>query len=104
MGFQLSYSGGRDHHINQVGFLESNGVLQVTFADKNFDDNILWRVQYAYVPRTLFSMLGESSGIRERGAASRKIASGPTVIRGFIFDFGPYLLRVMIITSRTLEW
>jgi hypothetical protein len=86
-GFQLSFTGGRDHHINQVGILETDGNLTVRFNDKNFDDNFVWSVQYAYLPRDLFVTTGSSSGSGDQGGARRFVPSGPSVIRGFRFDF-----------------
>lgn len=90
VGFQLAFTGGRDHHINVMQISERNGRLIVRFADKNFDDNFVWKVQYAYVPRRLFAAVDMSEGVRERGGARRSIPSGPSVIRGFRFDFEPY--------------
>src|SRR5215204_3619254 len=37
VGFQLAFRA-VDHHINEVGILEDDGVLTVHFADRNFDD------------------------------------------------------------------
>ncbi|MPZ89609.1 MAG: hypothetical protein GEU81_16400 [Nitriliruptorales bacterium] len=90
VGFQLAFTGGRDHHINVIEVRENDGRLTTRFADKNFDDNFVWSLKYAYLPRGLFSAIGESGGVRERGGARRSIPSGPSVIRGFRFDFKPY--------------
>jgi hypothetical protein len=93
MGFQLAYQGainGRDHHVNQVALTEHDGELRMRFGDKDMNTNVLWRIQYAYVPRDLFLAIGESSGVRERGGDRRNIQPGASVIRGFFFNFEPY--------------
>jgi hypothetical protein len=89
IGFSFRFTGARDHHINQVRILEANGDLQVQFRDKNGSPPpiFLWDIQFAYVPRDLFVTLGTSSGNGDRGGAGRDIAAGPSVIRGFSFDF-----------------
>jgi hypothetical protein len=89
-GFQLSYQSGIDHHVDEVGLLENNGNLTVYLNDENDDDLFLYSLQWAWVPRDLFSTLGTSSGTRERGFASRSITPGRSVIRGFRFNFQPY--------------
>jgi hypothetical protein len=86
VGFQLSFRG-TDHHIDELGVLENNGELTVFFNDKNDDDTFIWSVQFAWVPRDLITQLGESSGSNERRGASRTIAGGTSVVRGFRFDF-----------------
>jgi hypothetical protein len=93
VGFQLAYQGavnGRDRHVNMIALMENDGELRMRFGDKNMDTNVLWRVQYAYVPRDLFLTLGESSGTREQGGAGRDIRQGASVIRGFFFNFEPH--------------
>ena len=85
-GFQLSFRG-TDHHIDEVGILESNGELTVFYNDKNDDDIFIWSIQFAYVPRSLISQVGESSGTNERRGASRTIPHGRSVISGFRFNF-----------------
>lgn len=93
MGFQLAYQGavnGRDRHVNMIALMENDGELRMRFGDKDMNTNVLWRVQYAYVPRNLFLAVGESSGTRERGGARRDIRPGASVIRGFFFNFEPY--------------
>jgi len=89
IGFSFRFTGGRDHHINQVRILESDGNLQVQFRDKNGSPPpiFLWDIQFAYVPRDLFVILGSSSGNGDQGGAGRNIAAGRSVIRGFSFDF-----------------
>jgi hypothetical protein len=87
IGFQLSFHGD-DHHINEVRIIESDGNLTVRFRDKHSAPPpiSLWSLQYAYVPRSLFVELGTSSG-SDRGAVGLDIPAGPSVIRGFSFDF-----------------
>jgi hypothetical protein len=89
VGFQLAFRP-VDHHINEVGILEENGVLTVTFADQNFDDAFQFRIQYAYVPRNMFSTLGQFSRKKQRSFDRVPIEPGNSVIRGFRFDFKPY--------------
>lgn len=89
VGFQLSFRG-TDHHIDEVGILEDDGNLTVFFNDKNDDDIFIWSIQFAWVPRNLFSELGESSGTRERRGATRTIHRGRSVISGFKLNFEPH--------------
>jgi len=86
VGFQLSFRG-TDHHIDEIGLLENNGDLTVFFNDKSDEAIFIWSVQFAWVPRDLFSQVGESSGAGDRRGASRTIPRGRSVIRGFKFNF-----------------
>jgi hypothetical protein len=93
VGFQLSFRGGIDHHIRQVGLLEDNGVLTVSFGDEHFDpseDTFLFSVKFAWVPRDRFSDIGESSDTRSKDEVSRAIPVGRAVLRGFRLEFKSY--------------
>jgi hypothetical protein len=87
VGFQLQYHG-TDHHIKRVRVLEWDGNLKIRFRDNNDDPPPVseWSVQYAYVPSSLFAELGSSSG-GAAGADGTDIPAGPSVIRGFAFDY-----------------
>jgi hypothetical protein len=90
VGFQLSFRGGFDHHIREIGILEDNGLLTVSFGDKYFDpseDTFLFSVKFAWVPRDVFSDIGESSETRSRDEVNRTIPEGRAVLRGFRFEF-----------------
>lgn len=84
-GFYIYYHG-RDHHLEEISILEESGVLTVAFSDKNKDDTIIWEVNYAYVPRSIFRELGERSG-RARGCHRDTITPGTAVLRGFHYKF-----------------
>ena len=84
-GFYM-YFQGDDHHLDQIKLMENNGMLTVAFNDKNDDDNFIWEVQYAYVPRSRFAALGERSGMA-RSAVGTAIPGGVGVIRGFDLNF-----------------
>jgi hypothetical protein len=89
MGFDLGYRAD-DHHVNQIGILEDNNGITVFFNDENADDLIQWRVKYASVPADMLTDLGEVNLTRQRSNAEQTIPAGPSVIRGFLFDFQPY--------------
>jgi hypothetical protein len=89
LGFHFAYQGD-DHHMRELSLLEDGGQLLVSFADENFDDNVVWDVDYAYVPADMFTELGQSRVIRAHGASQAQIAAGPSVIRGFKLEFKPY--------------
>lgn len=89
VGLQLAYRG-TDHHVDEIGVIESNGALTVFFNDKNDDDVFQWSIKYAYVPADLFIYRDVTSGTRERRGARRTIPAGNSVIRGFKFNFEPH--------------
>src|SRR5262245_3103049 len=96
IGFSLQFRG-TDHHINEVRILEFDSILHVRYLDKHDGPGgqdgdeppptFLWDVQFAWVPSDLFVELGTASGKDDRFTARRNIAAGPSVIRGFSFDF-----------------
>lgn len=86
VGFRFSYRVD-DHHIDEVGIREHNGLIDVFFNDKNDDDPFIAWVDYAYVPSTEIASQGVVSGADDRGGASRTIPQGTPVIRGFHFNF-----------------
>lgn len=93
VGFQLSFRAPFDHHIREVGVLEDNGLLTVSFRDKEFDpseDSFLFSVKFAWVPRDRFSDVGELSETRSKDEVSRAIPVGRAVLRGFRFEFKNY--------------
>ncbi|TGQ35687.1 hypothetical protein [Mesorhizobium sp. M00.F.Ca.ET.216.01.1.1] len=93
IGFQLSFRDNIDHHIREVGILEDDGMLTVSFNDQHFDpsdDAFLWSVQFAYVPRDRFSQIGESTETRAKNEVSSIIPAGMAVLRGFRFEYKDY--------------
>jgi hypothetical protein len=92
IGFTFRFTGDRDHHIREVRILEFDSILHVRFRDENNNPPshprpvFLWDVQFAWVPRDLFVELGSESGA-DVGDAGRNIPAGPSVIRGFGFNF-----------------
>lgn len=88
-GFQMSFRG-VDRHLNEIGILENNGSLTVTYMDRAAEsgDSFVFTVQYAWVPAALFESLGSSSGA-SREYDLEAIPNGRAVIRGFNFDFQP---------------
>jgi hypothetical protein len=90
IGFQLSFRAPYDHHLKEVAILENNGALTISFKDVHFDpaeDTILWSLQYAYVPRDLFSDVGELSGSGAHDRVLGQMPAGQAVLRGFRFNF-----------------
>lgn len=88
-GFAL-YFRGNDHHVDEIGILEEDGKLTVSYNDKNDDDTFLWRAHYAWIPRQMLTQIGSESRTRARGGERRAMPQGIPVIRGFRVDFQPY--------------
>jgi hypothetical protein len=105
-GFHLGYVN-TDHHIKNVEIHEDNGQLAVTYADQNGDDPFVWNVQYAYVPRDLFSQvsaLGEGAPMRGDVELTGAIPAGKAVLRGFSFKFNNddhHLQRITVMPDTT---
>jgi hypothetical protein len=90
IGFQLSFRADFDHHIREIGVLENDGLLTVTFRDEHFDpseDTFLFSLKFAYVPRDRFGDIGESSDTGSNNEVSRAIPEGRAVLRGFRCQF-----------------
>ena len=91
VGFQLYFTGGRDHHIDKIAIFEEDGNLTVRLNDRHNDDDddspvFAYLVDYAWVSRHSQNVhLAKESGS----------ARGLKVIRGFEFDFvsGDHHLR-----------
>jgi hypothetical protein len=84
------YFQGSDHHLQHFGIYEQNGNLTAWLNDNHStdnDDNFIYEVQYAYVPRSRFTSLGNVEGWGVRGADSKPIPGGISVIRGFDIAF-----------------
>jgi hypothetical protein len=85
-GFRVTFDNG-DHHLDKIGVQEDNGVLTTTFRDNNGDDPFTYDVSYAWVPRSRFSTLTESSSVvHASGLATPAAFAGEKVIRGFSVD------------------
>ena len=60
-GFRFRFRNGR-HDLKTIKILESNGVLKVSFADKNGDDPFDWGIYYTLIPRSAIRKSGQVSG------------------------------------------
>jgi hypothetical protein len=96
IGFQIAFVGGRDHHIDELAIMERNGVLHVSFNDKNDDDVFAYAVDFAWVPSRMVSSTGSRSGSARGGdeVAILEPFIGPPyhvfghkVLSGFRFNF-----------------
>ncbi|MGW4213843.1 hypothetical protein ACWEIJ_38075 [Lentzea sp. NPDC004789] len=85
-GFRVTFDNG-DHHLDKIGVQEDNGVLTTAFRDNNGDDPFTYDVSYAWVPRSRFSTLTESSSVvHASGLATPAAVAGEKVVRGFSMD------------------
>lgn len=96
IGFQVAFIGGRDHHIDELAILERDGVLNVSFNDKNDDDVFAYAIDFAWVPSSMISSVGSRSGsarggeevtILEPFGSPMVFPFGQKVISGFRFNF-----------------
>jgi hypothetical protein len=85
-GFQLNFTGVRDHHVDEIAVYEKDGVLTVKLNDKNDDDVFAYSVDYAWVSPTAFLNSSSSQGTNSGGVAV-SLPSGRHVIRGFHFNY-----------------
>jgi hypothetical protein len=87
VGFQLFFTGARDHHMDEIAVYEDGGKLVVRFNDKNDDDVFGYFVDFAMLrPLGVNVQQGEESG-RARGGVRIPVLQGPKVICGFHFDY-----------------
>lgn len=86
VGFQLFFTGERDHHVDEIAVFEENRKITVMLNDKNDDDVFGYSVDYAWVSPLLINGTGEESG-SNLGGARVTLPSGRKVIRGFHFNF-----------------
>lgn len=85
-GFRVTFENG-DHHLDKIGVQEDNGILTTTFRDNNGDDPFTYDVSYAWVPRSRFGVITEtSSTVHASGLATPAAFAGEKVIRGFSMD------------------
>jgi hypothetical protein len=87
-GFDFKFTGG-DHHIDSIGILEDGtGKLTHYFNDKNNDDEYTVQIDYAWVPRSRFSVVSglADDRVHGTGTATRDIPAGNKVIKGFWVD------------------
>jgi hypothetical protein len=103
VGFQLSFTGSRDHHIDTIGITEENGKLTIELNDKNDDDVFRYVIDYAVVTQGagLSIKTGKESG-SATAATRRRMPQGRIVLRGFRFDskFKDHHLRELgVLTS-----
>lgn len=103
IGFQLFFTGGRDHDIDKIAVFEKEGILTVEFNDGEDDDVFGYVVDFALVSRLgLNIQLGEENGTATANA-NVSLPQGQKVIRGFSFDFKPkdrHLREIGVLTSR----
>jgi hypothetical protein len=87
VGFQVFFTGARDHHMDEIAVYEEDGKLFVKFNDKNDDDVFGYFVDFAMV-NTFGSTIrtGEESG-RARGGARIPLPRGEKMICGFHLDY-----------------
>jgi hypothetical protein len=86
VGFELFFTGGRDHHVDEIAVYETNRRLTVKLNDKNDDDVFGYVVDYAWVSPASVRSTGVQSGAA-RGATFTSVPLGRKVIRGFHFDY-----------------
>jgi hypothetical protein len=89
MGFALQYIGTldeEDHHVDEIGVGESNGVLKAWLNDRNNDDLMHAYVRYAWVPRSMLGTIVSSQGTRSDGFGTYSARPGAKVLMGFRFD------------------
>jgi hypothetical protein len=101
VGFQVYFTGGRDHQIDEIAIFEDNSNLVVKFNDRNDDDVFGYIVDFAMVSTTGQRVqTGEFSG-ESRGGARIPLSGENKVIRGFHFDykFRDHHLREMGVLS-----
>lgn len=89
-GFKLYFTGGRDHHIDEIGVQISGDVLKVTLNDKNDDDVFGYLVDFVSIPQAGMNIdTGRSSGVA-KGADRTELQAPPRAefgITGFHFDY-----------------
>ena len=77
VGFQLFFTGARDHHMDEIAVFEESGKLIVKFNDKNDDDVFAYKVDFAMIrPLGVSIQQGEDSG-RARGGVRIPALRGP---------------------------
>lgn len=87
VGFQLNFTGARDHHIDELSIYERNGNLITKFNDRNDDDVFAYKVDFAMINRAHFNVLTGIETGRVHGGIQLPMPSGPKFIRGFHFDY-----------------
>ena len=87
VGFQLFFTGGRDHQIDEFGIQQQGRFLTVTFNDKNDDDVFGYAVDYAWLNPGLVLATGRSAGVAIGGERVPVPTLGTKVISGFKFNF-----------------
>jgi hypothetical protein len=95
VGFQLWFTGARDHHIDEIAIFEEDGKLTVRLIADDDKAVFAYLVDYALASRIGQNIQsGEASG-SARGADRVALPQGLKVIRGFEFDFisGAHHLR-----------
>jgi len=86
IGFQLFFTGSRDHHVDEIAVFEEEGKLIVMLNDKNDDDVFGYSIDYTWISPRVIIRTGEHSGF-DRGGARVALPPGRKVIRGFHFNF-----------------
>jgi len=86
VGFEVFFTGSRDHHVDEVAVFERNGTLTVKLNDKNDDDVFGYLVEYTWLASSQVRRTGTASG---QGTAGARVSlpAGRAVLRGFQFDY-----------------
>jgi hypothetical protein len=87
IGFQLFFTGNRDHHIDEVGIWQQGGKLNVRFNDRNDDDTFAYVVDYTWLSQNLVMATGRNSGFAAGGQSVPVPTLGNKLLRGFLFNF-----------------
>lgn len=87
VGFQVYFTGQRDHHIDEIAVFEDDGKLVIKFNDKNDDDVFGYLVDFAMISTNSQRLqTGEAKG-EARGGAWISLPGNDKVICGFHFDY-----------------
>lgn len=86
-GFDLTFQNS-DHHIDEIEVSEANGILTVSYNDKNNDDPFSVAVQFTYLPPWDVANIVNVGRNSTNGDDTRQTGmTDTTAIAGFRFDF-----------------
>lgn len=87
IGFQLFFTGNRDHHIDEVGIFQQGNLLTVRFNDRNDDDTFAYVVDYTWLDQNLTIATGQNNGLAHGGESVPVPTLGTKLLRGFLLNF-----------------
>jgi hypothetical protein len=91
VGFYVFFTGGRDHHVDEIAVFEENGVLTVKLNDKKNDDVFGYMIDYTWLrPGTQRILEREIRDVyRDGGGAAIPLpaTSRTRAISGFSFNY-----------------